>query len=300
MTNRTAANQSASKRMIPTSLSLTTSVDNVTSKQTAQSNEQVISLIDEAMDRIDQLSTSLEEVVVPQVDYELPKDFMVSIVIPVYNEETTIRDVISRVKQLPLPKEIIVVDDCSTDGTRRALSQLENLSGIRIIYKSKNEGKGAALRTGFAAATGDVVCIQDADFEYDPRDIIELIRPIVEGVADVVYGSRFLGNARQDPSILHRLGNRTLTWFSNRFTGLKLTDMETCYKAFPRKLLNKIEIEQDRFGVEPEITAKIARLNCRVLEIPIRYDGRGYKEGKKIGLKDGFEAIYCIVRYGLN
>ena len=237
---------------------------------------------------------------VEPLDMELPADFKLSVVIPVYNEEMTLRAIVGRVAVIPVPKEIILIDDCSTDGTREILKSLEQVSDLRVIYKPQNEGKGAALRTGFAAAQGDVVVVQDADLEYDPRDFPQLLKPILSGEADVVYGSRFLGNSQQDPSWLHRFGNGLLTRASNLFTGLRLTDMETCYKAFRRDMLTGIEIRQDRFGFEPEVTAKLARRGARVSEIPISYDGRGYEEGKKIGLKDALNAFYCIVRYGLK
>lgn len=232
-------------------------------------------------------------------DFELPRNFKLSVVIPVFNEERTIRQVLTRVAALPVSKEIVIVDDASTDGTRELLNQFECAADVHVIFKPQNEGKGAALRTAFRRVTGDVVIVQDADLEYDPRDILPVIEPIVRGEADVVYGSRFLDNAHQDRSLVHRLGNRCLTAASNLLTGLRITDMETCYKAFRRDVLKSFEIEQSRFGFEPEVTAKIARRKFRVREVPIRYAARGYAEGKKIGIKDLFNALFCIVRYGL-
>ena len=227
-------------------------------------------------------------------------DYLLSVVIPVYNEEATVARVISRVAALPLNLEIVVVDDCSTDGTREVLNLLSEIESVKVILKDVNAGKGAAIRTGFEIATGDFLVIQDADLEYDPRDIPQLIQPLLRGEADVVYGSRFIGDEVQDESWLHRLGNAVLTGASNLFSGLKLTDMETCYKAFRKEALENIEIEQDRFGLEPELTAKLARRGFKFTEVPIRYDSRGYDEGKKIGLKDLFNAIYCIGRYGVS
>jgi glycosyltransferase involved in cell wall biosynthesis len=220
-----------------------------------------------------------------------------SVVIPVYNEERTIRQVIAHVAALPLPKEIIVVDDASTDGTRQVLSELEAARDVHIIFKPHNEGKGAALRTGFRRVSGTIVVVQDADLEYDPRDILSLIKPIVCGLADVVYGSRFLNGHPAVSSPFHRLGNRLLTALSNATTGLAITDMETCYKAFRREVLQSFEIEQRRFGFEPEITARLARQKYRIYEIPVSYAARGYSDGKKIGLRDLFSALYCILRY---
>ncbi len=231
--------------------------------------------------------------------YELPESFCLTVVVPVYNEEATLGRILARVSQIPIDKELILVDDCSSDGSAEILKPLERVPGIRVIYKVRNGGKGSALRTGFAMARGDVVIVQDADLEYDPRDIPNVIRPIVEDRADVVYGSRFLSRSQQDPSWLHRLGNGLLTRASNLFTGLKLTDMETCYKAFRREALQDIDIRQDRFGFEPEVTAKLARRGCRITEVPICYDGRGYRDGKKIGLRDAVNALFCIIRYGL-
>jgi glycosyltransferase involved in cell wall biosynthesis len=251
------------------------------------------------LDRLwDRLSAG-ERSVVPPLDYELPAGFKLSVVIPVYNEEATIQEVISRVQSLPIDTEIIIVDDCSTDGTRDRLETLQGTPGLRLILKSANEGKGAALRTGFAEATGDVVVVQDADLEYDPCDLPAVLQPIVSGEADVVYGSRFLGDELRDKSLFHRLVNRILTGASNLFTGLHLTDMETCYKAFRREVLQELPLRQSRFGFEPEVTAKVARRDYRVVERPVRYNARGYAQGKKIGVSDALNALYCVVRYGL-
>jgi glycosyltransferase involved in cell wall biosynthesis len=197
-------------------------------------------------------------------------------------------------------KEIIIVDDASSDRTRDILRQLEEVEGIRLILKERNEGKGAALRDGFAMAKGDILVVQDADLEYDPRDLPALLKPIIDGQSDVVFGSRYLNTTKQDSSWIHRCGNWVLTEASNLFTGIRLTDMETCYKAFRREVLKDIAIKQNRFGVEPEMTAKIARRGYRISEVPIEYHARGYDEGKKIGLKDLFKAVYCIVRYGIS
>jgi glycosyltransferase involved in cell wall biosynthesis len=232
-------------------------------------------------------------------EFSLPQGFKLSIVIPVYNEEATIERVLAEVLALPIPKEVIVVDDASTDRTRDILRQYEPAQGLHVIHKPQNEGKGAALRTGLRCATGEVVVIQDADLEYDPRDILELVHPLIAGQADVVYGSRFLTGRRPQTSWLHRLGNGFLTRLSNWTTGLDLTDMETCYKAFRRDVLASFEIKQPRFGFEPEVTARIARRGYRVYEVPVRYRPRSYAEGKKIGLRDLFSTLYCIVRYAV-
>jgi glycosyltransferase involved in cell wall biosynthesis len=231
-------------------------------------------------------------------DYVLPRNFRLSVVIPVYNERATIQLLLSRVAALPIPKEIVIVDDASTDGTRDVLAEYECARDVHVVLKSHNEGKGAALRTGFRRVTGDVVVVQDADLEYDPRDIVPLIKPIVLGQADVAFGSRFL-RSTGDRSFMHRLGNRVLTAASNLTTGLAITDMETCYKAFRRDVLKSFELRQDRFGFEPEVTAKIARHGYRVTEVPITYAPRSFAEGKKIGVKDLFNALYCIGRYAL-
>lgn len=228
-----------------------------------------------------------------------------SVVIPVYNEETTLRDILQRVRDTPFDKEIIMVDDCSLDGTRAILKELEKDEDLKIFYHEVNQGKGAALRTGFQHATGDVVLIQDADLEYDPGEYPILLEPIEKGLADVVYGSRFKG-ARMTRVHLywHQMANGFLTWLSNMMTNLNLSDMETCYKVLRREVLEGMELKSNRFGFEPEITAKIARKRLdgkrvRVYEVPISYYGRDYADGKKIGWKDGVAAIWHILRYNL-
>ncbi len=224
-----------------------------------------------------------------------------SVVIPCYNEVRTIDKILAAVRASPHRDiEIIVVDDASTDGTRdRLAGELKPLID-RLVMHETNQGKGAALRSGIGAATGDIVIIQDADLEYDPNEYPRLVAPIEEGRADVVFGSRFIGAAPHRVLYFwHRVGNGFLTLLSNMFTNLNLTDMETCYKAFRREIIQSIEIEENRFGFEPEITAKVARRGCRIFEVGISYYGRTYAEGKKIGARDGFRAIYCILKYNL-
>jgi glycosyltransferase involved in cell wall biosynthesis len=230
--------------------------------------------------------------------YPIPEGFKLSVVIPVYNEERWLEEVIRRVRAVNIPKEILIVDDCSTDNTHAILKQLE-ADGVRVFYQEVNQGKGAAVRRGFQEATGDVILVQDADLEYDPADYRKLLQPILEGRADVVYGSRFTGESHRVLYFWHMVANKALTTLSNMFTNLNLTDMEVCYKLFRREVLQGIELKSNRFGFEPEITAKIARRRprWRIFELPVSYDGRTYEEGKKIGLKDAFNALWCIIRY---
>jgi glycosyltransferase involved in cell wall biosynthesis len=242
----------------------------------------------------------------------------ISIVIPVYNERAFIEEVLLRVQAVQLDKELLVIDDGSTDGTRALLQQFEqaqsggrrevsvqngkellSLEGIRFLFQDRNRGKGAALRRGFEAATGDVILVQDADLEYDPQDYGKLLAPIFDGRADVVYGSRFLGGPQRVHYFWHYAGNKFLTLLSDIMTNLKLSDMETCYKVCRREVLREIKFKSDRFGFEPEFTAKIAKGNWRIYEVPISYSGRTYAEGKKITWKDGFSTLWCIVRYNL-
>jgi glycosyltransferase involved in cell wall biosynthesis len=233
--------------------------------------------------------------------YPVPDGFKLSVVIPVYNERQWVRELVRRVQAVPLPKEIVMVDDCSTDGTRDILKELEG-PNVRVVFQPHNQGKGAALREGFRHATGSVVLVQDADLEYDPSEYPRLVQPIVENKADVVYGSRFIGDNHRVLYYWHSVANSMLTALSNMFTNLNLTDMETCYKVFRREVLADIRLKSNRFGFEPEITAKIAKHRnpaWRIYEVPISYSGRTYEEGKKIGLKDAFTALYCIIRYWL-
>ena len=240
----------------------------------------------------------------------------VSIVIPAYNEKATIDEILRRVLDTTIRKEVIIVDDCSTDGTRQILENMAarqtngeafapaqdggdpvELRDLRFLFQSPNQGKGAALRHGFAQAAGEIVLVQDADLEYDPRDYSKLLEPLIEGRADVVYGSRFLGGPQRVHYFWHYVANKMLTLLSDIFTNLKITDMETCYKVFRKEVLTGIELKSDRFGFEPEITAKIAKRNWRIYEVPITYAGRTYEEGKKITWKDGFQALWCIIRF---
>jgi glycosyltransferase involved in cell wall biosynthesis len=220
-----------------------------------------------------------------------------SVIIPVYNEAGTILEILKRVQEAPFDKEIIVVDDASTDGTRELLEKCDE--GIKVLFHLTNQGKGAAIRTALPHITGDIVIIQDADLEYDPTEYPRLIAPILEGKADVVYGSRFLGGPHRVHLFWHSVGNRIVTTFSNMLTNLNLTDMETGYKAFRSEVMKRIRIESNRFGFEPEITAKVAKMGCRVFEVPISYSGRDYSEGKKINWKDGVAALYWIIKFNL-
>ena len=221
-----------------------------------------------------------------------------SVVIPVYNEKNTVLELLDRVRRVDLPKEIILVDDFSTDGTREILQKLPPSDDLITIFQPRNMGKGAALRTGFGSVTGDIVVVQDADLEYDPAEYVNLIQPILANKADVVYGSRFLGGPHRVLLFWHSVGNRILTTLSNMITDLNLTDMETCYKVFRAEILKKIQFREDRFGFEPEFTAKVSKARFRIYEVPISYSGRDYSEGKKIGWKDGVAAIYLILKYG--
>lgn len=225
----------------------------------------------------------------------------VSIVIPCFNERHTILEVVNAVRQAPVAKkEIVIVDDRSTDGTREFLSSDICELVDKVVFHDRNQGKGAALRTGFQHVTGDIVIIQDADLEYDPREYERLLEPIISGKADVVYGSRFISDRpHRVVYFWHRVGNYLLTLLSNMFTNLNLTDMETCYKVFKRDVIQSIVIEEDRFGFEPEVTAKVAAMGCVVYEVGISYYGRTYEEGKKIGWRDGFRAVYAIAKYNL-
>jgi glycosyltransferase involved in cell wall biosynthesis len=239
----------------------------------------------------------------------------VSIVVPVYNEVATLKTAIQRVVAVELDKEIVLVDDGSTDGSRESLAELARVglpgwlpdpagargeNTVRVHFQPRNQGKGAALRAAFEVATGDIVVVQDADLEYDPQDIPRLIKPIVDGIADVTFGSRFIGSPRRVLYFWHTVLNRGLTLLSNMLNDLNVTDMETCYKAFRLEVIRRLAIEEDRFGIEPELTAKVAKMQLRIYEVPISYYGRTYAEGKKIGWKDGMRALYCIVKYGVR
>ena len=266
-------------------------------------------------ERIERLLQALGEPACRKLGiYRVPEDLVLSVVIPVYNESRTIGEIVRQVRAVPLRTQIILVDDFSRDGTREMLREWErDQLDLTIRFHDRNRGKGAALRTGFAHATGDVVIVQDADLEYDPSEYPLLIQPILEGKADVVYGSRFIGESHRVLYYWHSLANKFLTHLSNMFTNLNLTDMEVCYKVFRKEVIRGIlpKLKSDRFGFEPEVTAKVSRFRmpevsgrnsarkCRVYEMPVSYNGRSYDEGKKIGWKDGVQALWCIVRYGL-
>jgi glycosyltransferase involved in cell wall biosynthesis len=248
-------------------------------------------------------------------DFLLRAPVKLSLVIPVYNEAPTLKALVERVVAVDLDKELVLVDDGSTDGSRELLTELEKrgLEGwllnpgvmrrhneARVHLQPHNQGKGAALRQGFSLATGDIVVVQDADLEYDPQDLPHLIKPIRDGIADVVFGSRFVGSPRRVLYFWHTVMNQCLTLASNMLNDLNITDMETCYKAFRAEVIKEISIEENRFGIEPELTAKVAKRHLRIYEVPISYQGRTYAEGKKIGWKDGVRALYCIFKYGLR
>jgi len=293
-----APTHTSNATVVPVAAKTTESQSTKQQSQFAGTNE-----ILERLDQIEKLtSEELEKYKNSSIDdlQSLPEDFKLSVIIPVYNEEETIVKVISRVAALSINKEIVVIDDCSTDRTGEILDELTDVENLIVIRKQKNEGKGAALRTGFQNCTGDAVIVQDADLEYDPSDIPQVILPIAHDKVDVVYGSRFIGHEQQDESWIHRFGNAMLTKSLNVMIGLNLTDMETCYKAFRGDIIRSIPIRQNRFGIEPEITAKLARRGYRFQEIPISYSARGYDEGKKIGIKDLFNALWCIARYGYS
>jgi len=223
-----------------------------------------------------------------------------SIVVPAYNEEATIEKLLARVEALPIDKEILVIDDGSRDRTRDILTGYQGRPGYRVFFQPKNRGKGAAIRRGFDEATGEVVAVQDADLEYDPEELVRLAQPILEGRADVVYGARFMPGNRRVNALFHTLGNRGLTMLSNVCSNLDLNDMETCYKVFRRDVIQRLKLESERFGIEPEITAKLAKVpHLRMFEMPISYNPRWYDEGKKIGWKDAVQTVWCIVKYNL-
>lgn len=256
-------------------------------------------IFDRALTTLDKAQAAIDEATrETQTRRERQKQRLaVSVVIPVYNERHTIREIVDRVRAVGRHDEIVIVDDCSTDGTRDILIELAQSPDVQVVMHGYNKGKGAALRTALEQVRGNVVLIQDADLEYDPADYDRLLAPIERGEADVVFGSRFLDNPRQDPSWFHRFGNRLLTGVSNLTTGLSLTDMETCYKVFRRDVLRGMTLRERRFGFEPEFTAKVARYGCVVREVPVRYHSRGYSAGKKIGVRDALAALWCILRY---
>jgi glycosyltransferase involved in cell wall biosynthesis len=225
-------------------------------------------------------------------------NLIVSVVIPVYNEITTIEEIVSRVQAVPINKEIIIVDDCSSDGTREKLDVIvQRYENVKVLFHTENQGKGAALQTGFGLASGDIIIIQDADLEYDPDEYPNLLKPILDDRADIVYGSRFLGGPHRVLFFWHYAGNKFLTLMCNALTNINLTDMETCYKVFRKDVIRNITLKSKRFGIEPEITVKVAKKGFRIYEVPISYSGRTYSEGKKITWKDGIVAVYSILRF---
>lgn len=272
-------------------------------KESSLDNSRLDCLIDSVEDTFKRLDEAISDVATSEVNHQVAPTAthpVLSVIIPVYNEQQTITQVIDKVLALPIQLEVIVVNDGSSDGTWDSLKSFADHPSVRCFNHDVNQGKGAALRTGIARASGDIVIIQDADLEYDPSNIATLIQPLLDGVTDVVYGSRYLGHAEQDPSRIHRFGNWLLTAFSNMMANQSLTDMETCYKVFRRELIQSIQIEENRFGFEPEITAKLSKCGAHIIEMPVTYHARGWHEGKKIGWRDLVRTLYCIMKYNLR
>jgi glycosyltransferase involved in cell wall biosynthesis len=271
--------------------------------ESAELQDLLVRIATSPADRVDLVQRLLGETAARQLGiYPIPDGFRLSVVIPVYNERQWVTELVRRVQSVPIPKEIVIVDDCSTDGTRDILRGLAQQKDVQVFYQPHNQGKGAALREGFKHATGDVILVQDADLEYNPAEYPRLIQPILSKQADVVFGTRFVGDNHRVLYFWHFVANKFLTTLSNMFTNLNLTDMETCYKVFRREVLSGVHIKSNRFGFEPEITAKVAKRRrpaWRIYEVPISYSGRTYEEGKKIGLRDAIIALYCIVRFWL-
>lgn len=303
--------QKSQTEILPSSIPKNGMESDVSGKR--QDHTSAVELAAEAIERIEQLANTIDQEGLADPSQQSAKPnaaTTLSIVIPVYNERESILPIIERVLAIDVDKQLIIVDDGSTDGTVAALENFQRefvtnrdrfqagpQDAVELFLHASNQGKGSALQTGFRLATGRFVIVQDADFEYEPQDILKVIEPLRRGECDVVYGSRYLLGSQHDSSWIHRLGNAALTLLSNSTTGHRLTDMETCYKAFRREILDEISIEQRRFGFEPEITAKLARRNIEIREVPISYTPRGWSEGKKIGVRDLFNAIYCIFRY---